>query len=399
MHSRDLSSREIEAYGFFIGWFEQWRMKRSLKMNRDNARRFWKEVVVVKDRERWQLDQWAMAMRWLLEWADICEAEGKDARSMAERMKDAVFRVGARRGLALNTCRTYAGWVVRYGIWCEGVEEVMQQGRAREWLTWLVTETQVSFATQKQALNALVFFFKDVCGVEEVDFGVKMCKRGKRVPVVLSVSEVMELIEKIEPKYRLLAQLQYGAGLRLRELFNLRVKDVDIERGQLTVRGGKGDKDRVTIIPESLKRCLSEQLVKCRELYEADRADGVAGVKMPKALGRKFPQAGVSWPWWWLFPAQGTSVDPECGTVRRHHVHSAVYANAITRAVKRMGSGKRVTSHVLRHSFATHLLEAGTDIRSIQNLLGHSDVKTTEIYTHVAVGSNGLGVKSPLDGR
>ena len=166
MHSRDLCSREIEAYGFFIGWFEQWRMRQSLKVNRCNARRFWEEVVVVKQRERWQLDQWAVAMRWLLEWADKCVTEGKDCRSMAERMKDSVFRVGARRGLALNTCRTYAGWVVRYGMWCKGVEEVMRQERAREWLTWLVAETQVSFATQKQALNALVFFFKDVCGVE-----------------------------------------------------------------------------------------------------------------------------------------------------------------------------------------------------------------------------------------
>ncbi len=396
-NSRDLSFREIESYGFFLSWFDQWRIGKSFAMNRETGRRFWKEVVIVKDRDRWQLDQWAIAMRWLLEWVEKCETEGKDYRSLAERMKAAVFRVGARRGLSHNTCRTYAGWVVRYGSWCNSVQEVMQQKKARDWLTALVTETQVSFATQKQALNALVFFFKDVCDLEKVDLGVQMRKRRKRMPSVLSIKEVFHLIEKIEPKYRLKAQLQYGAGLRLRELVNLRVKDIDIERGQLTIRGGKGDKDRVSILPESIKVALAEQLKRCRVLHEQDRKMNLEGVKMPNALGRKMPKAGISWDWFWLFPGSKPSIDPENGVKRRHHVHPEVYGNAIRRAAKKIESGKRVTSHVLRHSFATHLLESGTDIRTIQSLLGHADVTTTEIYTHVAVGVNGMGVSSPLD--
>ena len=396
-NSRNLCQREVLAYGYLIAWFDSWRLRKDLQLDRDAARRFWRESVMAKERERWQLNQWAEAMRWLLNWVDICQREGKDVRTLPERLKYAVHHAGARRGLAFNTRRTYAGWITRYGAWVKDAAAAMDEAKARDWLSELVTQTNISYATQKQALNALAFFFKDVCGMPEVNLAIRMRKRGVRIPVVLSKEEVFRLIEKIEPKYRLKAQLQYGAGLRLKELVRLRVKDIDIDRAQITVRAGKGDKDRVTLIPESIKNLLVKQLELCRQIYEKDRLSNSEGVMLPNALTRQRPKAGKSWQWFWLFPANKESLDPESGIKRRHHIHSEVYGRAIRHAAEKLSIHKRISSHVLRHSFATHLLENGSDIRSIQKLLGHSDVKTTELYTHVAECVNGCGVKSPLD--
>jgi integron integrase len=226
---------------------------------------------------------------------------------------------------------------------------------------------------------------------------VKLRQTDRRTPVVMSLREVLAVLEKLEPRYRLVAELQYGAGLRLKELVSLRVKDVDRERGQVVIRGGKGDKDRVTILPERVKHALAEIWEDLRSVHEGDRAAGVPGVTLPGALARKMTKAGERWEWFWIFPDDHLSRDPESGIVRRHHLHSKTYGEAVTRAAQRAGVKKRVTSHVLRHCFATHLLENGTDIRTLQELLGHADVKTTEIYTHVAMGVGAMGVKSPLD--
>ncbi len=397
-NARDVSKRDIETIGFSVNWFESWRLAKGLEPTRDVAARFWREAVLIKQRASWQVDQWAEGIRWYLNWIEICKRECKDYRSLPERMKEAVKRVGARRGLAYTTRKTYGGWVARFGASIKTASEAKDTELAREWLTKLVSETKVSFSTQKQALNALVFFYKEVCGMDEVDLGVRMRKRQKRMPVVLTKSEVMKLISKVEPKYRVKAKLQYGAGLRVAELVSLRIKDVDIGRGVLTVRSGKGGDDRTTIIPENIKQELTKQLGYARDLYEADRAAMANGVCLPMALGRKMPNAGKEWGWFWLFPNDQESIDPESGIKRRHHVHASVYGRAVTKAAKLAEVDKHVTTHVLRHSFATHLLEAGTDIRTIQSLLGHADVNTTEIYTHVAVGQNGCGVRSPLDG-
>lgn len=248
-----------------------------------------------------------------------------------------------------------------------------------------------------QALNALAFFFKDVCRKDEVVFDVRLRRTEKRTPVVMSAKEVVSLLDKLEPRYRLMAEMQYGAGLRLRELAGLRVQDVDRARGQVVVRGGKGDKDRVTILPKRVKESLDAIWEDLRAMHDRDRAVGVPGVALPAALARKMSKAGERWEWFWIFPADHLSHDPETGIERRHHVHPKVYAEAVTRAARKAGVEKRVTSHVLRHCFATHLLEGGTDIRTLQELLGHADVKTTEIYTHVAADVNGKGVRSPLD--
>jgi integron integrase len=279
----------------------------------------------------------------------------------------------------------------------------MQVPTATRFLTSVVEDEDCAYSTQKQALNALAHFFKYVLGVKEPVFGVKLRDTGTRVPVVLSSKETPKLFEKLrvqeqrEARYELAARLQYGAGLRLSELVRMRVKDVDVGRGTVTVRRGKGDKDRVTVLPQSLREEVASQIEQVREVWARDREAGLAGVYMPGALARKFRRAAETFEWFWLFPARQTSIDNESGIRRRHHLHGKVYNEAIKRAASAAGIEKRVTSHALRHSFATHLLENGTDLRTIQDLLGHEDISTTEIYLHVATGANGLGVVSPLD--
>ena len=255
----------------------------------------------------------------------------------------------------------------------------------------------------------------------QISTGRETLSVGEAVPVVLSKPETQRVFGKLDAasrRYGLPARLQYGAGLRLSELLWLRVKDpsslsyaetsVDPERGTITVRGGKGDKDRMTVLPQSLREEVARQIDVARELWSGDREAGLDGVYLPPALARKFRRAAKSFEWYWLFPARQISVDPaslsyagaspECGIRRRHHLHGKVYNEAIKRAAAAAGLEKRVTSHCFRHSFATHLLESGTDLRTIQELLGHEDITTTEIYLHVATGANGLGVVSPLDG-
>ena len=205
-------------------------------------------------------------------------------------------------------------------------------------------------------------------------------------------------MENLPETSRLAAELQFGAGLRLTELVNLRIKDVDVERRQLTVREGKGDRERVTVLPAKVAKQLPEWKEVVRQIHEKDRAEGVPGVYLPGALARKLPNAGTEWKWMWLFPAKKLSIDPDSGVERRHHIHEKVYSGHISAAAKKAGIEKRVTTHVLRHSFATLLLESGTDMRTLQELLGHEDVKTTQIYTHVATNMSASGVCSPLDG-
>jgi integron integrase len=215
--------------------------------------------------------------------------------------------------------------------------------------------------------------------------------------VILTKSELMGLIGKLEERYKTPALLQYGAGLRLKELVSLRIKDVDLERGVVTVHAGKGDKDRLTVVPNALKDALCSEIVRARGFWEEDRRNKAPGVALPGALARKMPRAGERWEWMWLFASDHLSTDPESGILRRHHMHPKVYAEAIRRAAGEAGIPKRVTTHALRHSFATDLLQGGTDIRTLQDLLGHSDVKTTEIYAHAAEIGNERGVRSPLD--
>ena len=402
LNFRGLSNSERSGFLICLEWFENFRLRHSLVAGRHAAKVFWASEVKREgvEREPWQLNQWAEALRWYLEWLEACEVAGKDHRSVIERARNAVVSAGARRGLARRTVQCYSGWVGRFARFAGSAKEMTEVASATAFLESIVKQEECAYSTQKQALNALAFFFKQVCGVEDPVFGVKLRKTEQRVPVVLSEKELGALLgdmKEHERPYSLVAELQYGAGLRLSEVVSLRIKDIDLDRMTLTVRQGKGDQDRVTVLPKSLKKALSQQIQKAREMWEMDVVKNQSGVYLPGALARKFRAAAGEFTWFWLFAAPKISRDPNSGMMMRYHVHRGVYSKAIKRSAERQGMMKRVTSHALRHSFATHLLEGGQDLRTIQELLGHEDITTTEIYLHVATGENGLGVRSPLD--
>lgn len=264
-------------------------------------------------------------------------------------------------------------------------------------LSHLASEREVAAATQNQALSALLFLYGAVLEVKLPWMGeIQHAKRPVRVPVVLSVEEIKALLGRLHGTKWLMASLLYGAGLRLRECLKLRVKDLDFDYQQITVRDAKGAKDRVTMLPAGLREPLRTHLVLVKGLHEQDLAEGFGAVEMPFALERKYPNAAREWGWQYVFPSRHRSADPRSGAIRRHHVFDSVLPRAISQAARDAHIAKPVGSHTLRHSFATHLLAAGHDIRTVQELLGHADVSTTMVYTHV-LNKGGRGVGSPLD--
>jgi integron integrase len=304
-----------------------------------------------------------------------------------------------RRGhYSWRTEQTYREWAWRLQRFLPGRGmEAATDAQVKRFLSQLAVKGRVSIATQRQALNALVYLFREALGRELGDLsGYEVSRRGARVPTVLTRQECQRLFAALGGTARLMAQLMYASGLRLTELLRLRVKDVDLERQQLFVRPGKGDKDRVTVIPEKLVEALRRHRDRLRTLHEEDRGAQLAGVWLPEALERKHPGGGESWEWFWFFPSRQLLRDPQAGLKRRHHVLDATFQHAVREAVKAAKLNKRVTPHTLRHSFATHLLDEGADIRTVQDLLGHADVATTQIYTHV-MKRPGLDVRSPFD--
>ena len=300
--------------------------------------------------------------------------------------------------LAWTTEKTYRAWawrLVRHG---RGKNpEQLTGDDVRGFLSHLAVKDRVSAATQRQALNAAVFLLREVYQRNPGDFSdFTHAARHRNVPSVLSRAECGKLFGELTGTTRMMAELMYGAGLRLSELLRLRVKDVDIERLQLAVRAGKGNKDRLTMVPRSLAGPLREHRERLRGLHGKDREAGLPGVVMPEGLERKWPKAGEKFEWFWFFPSRNLMRDPRSGTIRRHHVLDATFQKAIREAAERAKLDKRVTPHTLRHSFATHLLEGGTGIRDLQDLLGHSDISTTQIYLHTAK-QTGVGIRSPLD--
>lgn len=314
------------------------------------------------------------------------------------RLLDQVSERCRVKHYSLRTEQAYVQWIRRF-ILFHGKRHPRDLGapEVERFLTHLAVSGKVAAATQNQALAAILFLYRDVLAIELpwLD-GITRAKKPPRLPVVLTHEEVKALLARLDGVYWLLASLMYGSGLRLMEALRLRVKDVDLARREITVREGKGAKDRRTMLPDVLVEPLKRQRERVQAIHERDTAEGLAPVWLPHALDRKYPNAGRSLAWQFLFPASQPGIDPRSGVRRRHHLHESAVQRGIKSAVRASGILKPASSHTLRHSFATHLLESGYDIRTVQELLGHRDVSTTQIYTHV-LNRGGQGVRSPLD--
>ncbi len=303
-----------------------------------------------------------------------------------------------RLGLSIRTEEAYVGWVRRFIVANQKRHpEILGEKEVEAFLSNLAVHGQVAASTQNQALAALLFMYREVLNIELpwMD-NIRRAKRPQRLPTVLSQSEARTLLAEMTGMNWLMASLLYGSGLRLMECLRLRVQDIDFQRREIIVRQGKGGKDRHTMLPAGLETALQAQLVEARRLHDRDLAIGEGAVWLPDALARKYVNANKEWKWQYVFPSSSRSTDPRTGLKRRHHVDQTVLQRAVQRASEQCAFNKHVTCHTLRHSFATHLLEGGYDIRTIQELLGHKDISTTQIYTHV-LNKGGRGVVSPLD--
>ncbi len=303
-----------------------------------------------------------------------------------------------KKHYSIRTEQAYVEWIKRFTIF-HGKRHPKDMGEKEisQYLSHLASDLKVASSTQNQALCALVFLYKQVLGVELGDFGaMDRAKKPERLPTVMSRHEVACVLNCMSGTHQVMAKLLYGCGLRLMECLRLRVKDIDFEQNQIIIRDGKGMKDRGTMLPEQLKPLLAENLKRVKLQHDSDLKVGLGEVYLPFALERKYPNAGKEWGWQYVFPSARVSDDPRSGKKRRHHVDETGLQRAIRKAARTAGIAKPVSPHTFRHSFATHLLEAGYDIRTVQELLGHKDVATTMIYTHV-MKRGGMGVKSPLD--
>ncbi|MFN2149716.1 MAG: integron integrase [Anaerolineales bacterium] len=318
--------------------------------------------------------------------------------SPSEKLLDRTRRIMRRKHYAYRTEQRYLAWIRRF-ILFHNKRHPAHMGRLEieAFLTHLAVKENVAAATQNQALNALLFLYRTVLD-RPVEFPLDSlrARRPKRIPTVLSKEEVARLLPCLPEPYRLIGKLLYGSGLRVSEAVRLRVKDLDFEQRHLAVRDGKGSHDRATLLPEAVIPQLKEQLQRTRAIHRADLRQGLGAVHLPYALAHKYPNAEREWVWQYVFPSPTLSLDPRQAVTRRHHLSASAVQKAVRKAARLARLEKRVTCHTLRHSFATHLLEAGYDIRTVQDLLGHKDVKTTMIYTHV-LNKGPMAVRSPLD--
>jgi integron integrase len=314
------------------------------------------------------------------------------------QLLDQVREAIRTRHYSLRTEEAYIGWIRQYILFFRKRHPAtLGPSQISAFLSHLAVKRNLAASTQNQALSALLFLYREVLDqpIDSVD-GVERAKKAKRLPVVFTKAEVQTVLAHLRSDKRLMASLLYGAGLRLMECVRLRIKDVDFAQSQIIVREGKGQKDRVTMLPMLLVEPLHRQLERARVLHEMDLREGFGRVYLPHALMRKYPNADQEWGWQYVFPASKRSIDPRSGREQRHHVAETGLQKAVKVAIREAGITKPGSCHTLRHSFATHLLEAGYDIRTIQELLGHADVATTMIYTHV-LNKGGKGVKSPLE--
>ena len=332
--------------------------------------------------------------------ADMAAILPAKAKQNKPKLLDQVRDVIRRKHFSIRTEQVYVDWIRRFILFHDKRHpREMAEAEVTQFLTHLAREARVAASTQNQALSALLFLYKQVLK-QEIGWleGVERAKRPARLPVVLTRDEVHTLFAQLHGFHRLMAGLLYGSGLRLMECVRLRVKDVDLGYLRITVRDGKGGKDRITMLPVNLAKSLERHLQKVKAQHEEDLEAGFGGVHLPDAIARKYRNAQKEWTWQYVFPSPRLSIDPRAPTSarQRHHSDESVLQDAVKRAVRGAGIAKAATCHTLRHSFATHLLEDGYDIRTVQELLGHKDVSTTMIYTHV-LNKPGIGVKSPLD--
>ena len=438
-----LSEQERNSFKITIRWFLGFCKRMGVGADFEQARAFIEFAQSEKQASEWVVERWRDAIRWFFRMAarQVRSEDATDDRPAPLGSKRATAQLpGAHRdGAALpvggtvakgprgpqkqavrlkaaepewmlqcvrgvrirnfshSTEKSYLHWLRRFATYWQTQDLVsLGEHEIKLYLDHLAVHERVSGGTQRLALNALVFLYRDVYKRELGDFGdYKKATGRRRIPVVLTIEEIRRVLAQLSESHQLMARLQYGAGLRVSELARLRIKDVDFENERLLVHGGKGDKDRVSLLPASLVEALRNQKAQARALYEQDREAGVAGVWLPEALARKFSRAGQRWEWFWMWPAASLATDPrEPEVMRRHHVLAKVYQRAVSRAGRAAGIEKRVTSHVFRHSFATHMLESGMDLCRLQELLGHTNLETTRIYLHV---NSGKPVVSPAD--
>jgi integron integrase len=355
-----------------------------------------------RKREQWQVDQAKEAISLFCFFRTKSEPKSPQISlpwsAAWVRAAESMQRMLRLRQRAYRTEQSYMNWLRSFcGFVRPTSPDGLDDSHIKSFLSYLAVERKVSKSTQNQAFNALLFFYRHVLDKEigSIANAVR-ARRGRRLPTVLSQAETARLLDQLTGEAKLMAQVIYGGGLRLNECMRLRIQDIDFENNTLMIRGAKGDKDRRTMFSEKIKEDLRTHLQRARKFYERDRLKDLAGVSLPGALDKKYPNASKEWIWFWVFPSTSLSVDPRTNVVRRHHRHGSLLQKMIRKAAVQAGISKKVSVHCLRHSFATHLLENGYDIRTIQLLLGHASLQTTMIYTHVA-NKNFLGVRSPLD--
>ena len=383
-----------------IRWYLAWCKNHKFTVCVESARGFLDEVRKEKEPSAEVFDTWKSNLRWFF-------MSAKKQEQIAVTLKQTIFRADWEKGfvgLIRQTGKSYRTEEV-YLSWCRKFQYTVKKDSPKDWniadveafLSYLSVEEGRSVATQRQALNALVFCFERFLKkpIPE-DLRFKRANAKGKLPVVLSRNEIKTLFSALQNTTLLMAKLQYSSGLRVSELFNLRIKDIDFEQNNVLVMRGKGYKDRRTLLSESVVLDLKQHISRLLPLFEKDQADSIAGVYLPPAVEHRAPKAGLRWEWQWLWPSQKLSIDPRTGIERRHHASIRHYGRCLQKAGQDTKIPKLVTSHVLRHSFATHLLEDGVDIRTVQDLLGHKSVETTQIYTHV-MKKPGMGVISPLD--
>jgi integron integrase len=350
--------------------------------------------------QEWQVKQALQAVRHYWHFLDRDETARRlhVVSSQDEQLLERCRKILRLQHKAYRTEKCYLGWVRRFLTDVAPIDrsEIASE-HVKHFLSYLAVERQVSTATQDQAFSALLFFCRHVLDIEIDELATTIrARRPRKLPIVLSGTEIAGIVASLRPPFRLIAQLMYGCGLRLEECLSLRVMDVDTDSLTVTVRSGKGGKDRVTILPRSVVGALAHHTNRLRKRFDLERGRRLPGVFLPTAIERKTPQSAEIWGWYWLFPASRSSNHPQTGGAGLYHLHPTAFGRALADAARSAGIRKRVTSHAFRHSFATHLVEAGYDLRTVQELLGHSRIQTTMVYTHVAA-SRRLGVVSPLD--